>query len=219
MREGHHLELKPLQPGPELLLMAWMAMAVQQHHGAAGQTGGPSLADALLQGSIKHQWLQFGPIGGQAPTHLDHGIKERGGPVDRQGEQIRTGLIANAEGIAKSPVDQQQGGRPPALQQGIGGHGGAKAHLGDRPIRQGFPWAETKQVADGANGWISGPAGLLRQHFAQVQLTGRRAGHQIGEGAPPIDPEAPASRRRCACFRGFVAPLLGHSRQPGVPQR
>ena len=194
MGEGDVIEAEGLQPATEGLLMARMPGGVEQRHGHAGDALGAGLAQLIGQGLIAQQRLQFAAVSRQAPMHLQHPPRQRSRPLDRQGEQIRTVLITDREQIGKAAVDQQQRRPAAVLQHRIGGHGGAEPHLCDQAIRNrlGSRRIQAEQAADRPHHRITGQPRLHRQHLAHLQPPSGVAGHQIGEGAAPIHPEAPA---------------------------
>ena len=88
--------------------------------------------DAIRAGLRQHrtggrlvEWFDLNPVHANAAGNfLDPFIQHRR-QRDREVEQPRPSLIADAQGVAKTVVYQQQGAVALALQQGIGGDGGA----------------------------------------------------------------------------------------------
>ena len=177
--------------------MARMTAGVQQGHGHAAVAIGAGLGQGLLQRPIQLQRLQFLPVRRQAAADFDHPQGQGLGPQDLQGEEIGAVLIADALQVGEATVDQQQHRRHLALQQGVGGHGGAQAHLRHRPGRNGLVGRQGEQLAQGGHGGIHRGCAVRRQRrigepLAYQKLTAGGAGHHIGEGAPPVNPEPPA---------------------------
>ena len=167
--------------------------AVQQGNGDAAVAIGNGLGEVLVQGFIAAQRLQLAAVGGQAPGHLDHAVLKWRRPLDRQGKQIGAVQVADAEQIAQAPVDQQHDRGPPVLQQGIGGHRGTEPQLTDRRRWDRLGGRQLEQPGHGPHSGITRITGLGREHFAHPELPVRIQGHHIGEGAAPIDPDAPAA--------------------------
>ena len=105
-------------------------------------------------------------------------------------------LITDLQKIREAGVHQQRAGGTLALEEGVGGHGGAKAHLIHQARRDlcGASF-EIEPVANHPHRGIARALGLLGEHFAHQQLSLGRARHQIGEGATAIDPKPPAGWR------------------------
>jgi hypothetical protein len=125
--------------------------------------------------------------------HLDHAVLEWRRPLHRQGKQIGAVQIADADQIGQALVDQQHDRGTPVLEQGIGGHRGAEPQLTDRRRWDQLGGGQLEQPGHGPNSGITRIARLDRQHFAHPELPGRIQRHHIGEGAAPIDPDAPAA--------------------------
>ena len=129
MRERDLLKPQPLQPGAQRLLMARVTNAVQQGNSNAAHTVSPGLLQRLAQRAIQLQWLQFFAVRSKTALHLDHPLIKGIRPFNRQGEQIGTVLVADAQQIGEPLRHQQQGGCTLPLQKSVGGHGGAQPHL------------------------------------------------------------------------------------------
>jgi len=136
--ERHLLKAKRLQPRAELLLMAPIGGAVQQGNGDTAVAIGLRRGDGGLEGLIQHEGLELSTVGGQTALDLDHPPLQRLGPADGERKQIRAVLITDREQIGEALVDQQQGGGAVPLQEGIGSHGGAQAHLRHQARGYGF---------------------------------------------------------------------------------
>jgi hypothetical protein len=76
-------------------------------------------------------------------------------------KNIRAVLVANPQGIAKPLGDQQYRGVTPALQQGIGGDGGAHFYRLNPVRRYGLPWGEPQEFADALDGRIGVAIGVV----------------------------------------------------------
>ena len=190
--------------------MGGMATAVQQGNGDAAVPGGDALAQALRQGIIEPQGLQFAPLGIEAAIDFQHPQLGQGGRLDRQGKDVGPVLVADAQQIGKAPVDEQEHrGRGP-LQQGVGGHRGAQPHLGDQAGGNRLAVGQAQHRAQGPHRRIARGSGRTGEHLAHVQDAIRGETHQIGEGATAIHPETPAG--------GWGARTHGRSRQIRSPR-
>ena len=207
MGEQHRTEAKLLEPAAQGQLMGRMAVAVQQGNGDAVIAIGAGLAQLAFQIAPQAQGHQLGTIGSQAPLHLEHPHRQGLGSLDPQGEDVRAMLIADGGQIGETTVEQQQHRLQLPLQQGIGGHGGAETHLRHQTRRQGLIGGQPQHLSQGPDRRITGPLRLHRQHLAHHQPPRGRSPHQIGEGAAPIDPEAPATSSSSTTSR---------SRSPGL---
>ena len=202
---GHSL---PVQPALQGQLLAGIAIAVQQGHGntAVALCQGPPQRGRQLAIEAQGQGFELGAIGRQPPRHLQGPHPQRPGPADLERKDVWPVLVADGQQIGKPPVDQQQHRLAAPLQQGVGGHGGAEAQLRDQTRRDRLISIElvaiqSQQLADGGHRRIAGQARLHRQHLAHHQLAVARATDDVGEGAAPIDPEAPAR----SPAQGFVS--------------
>ena len=193
------------QPVSQPQLMVRVAGAVQQGNGNTAVAVGDGIAHGQVQAPIKHQRFELDTVGSQAPIHLDHPHHQGLGALHRQGKQLGPVQIADAQQIFKAAVDQQQHRRAGPLEQGVGGHGGPEPQISD-------PAGRTDQVGHGLHRRITGHPRLHRQHLAGQDLPPGAQGHHIGEGAAPIDPDAPAAG---SCRAGFS----GSSQTEAAPRR
>ena len=140
------------------------------------------------------------PVRADAFVDLDDPVTELVVEHDVPGEQVRTALPADAQGIAEPSGDRQDDGLALALQQGVGGHGGAHADFGDEAGGEGAG-RDPENPPHALDRGIGVLLGIVRQQFARLKRPVRRAGDDVREGAAPVDPEAPARRHpglRCA---------------------
>ena len=212
--EHHRPKTQGRKPIPQPLLMAGIAGAVQQGNGAAAEAVGLGTAQRLAQLLRELQGLELGAVNRQAPIHLQHPHPQGLGPLDRQGKKIGAVLIADAEQVGKAAVDQQHHASATLLQQGIGGHGGAQAHLLHQALRHGLARRQAQHGPDRLHRRVARAIGLHRQHLAHHQLTGGAAAHHIGEGAAPVDPEPPTGG-----WAGRLHWLSGNSQTGAAPPR
>ena len=135
-------------------------------------------------------------------------------------EETRSSLIADAWRIGEATSDHQQKRLTLALEQCVGCDRGA--HL-DRFDLVGGHWIarrHAEQPTDAGNRGIGILFGILGQQFGADERPIRTPANHIGEGAPTIDPELPAARRRrvesvcvmSAPLRGRRGLLVGHGK-------
>ena len=133
-------------------------------------------------------------LGVQALVGLDDAGVERRRAHDGQGEQVRPGLVADQHAVGEPLGGDEQRLRPVALQQGVGGDGGA--HLdGLHPLgRKGLPRTRAQHPAHGFHRGV-GIGGRGRKQLGRGFLArlGTRddLADDVGEGSAPVDPEAP----------------------------
>ena len=127
-------------------------------------------------------------------VHLDHRLVEHLGQLDVELEQVGAGLVADHQRILEPLGGHQHGRLSPALQQGIGGHGGSHLHGFDGGVDAGL----FEQPPDPLDGGVGVVAGIVGQEFAYQHLSAGGAGHHIREGAASVYPELPTGggRRR-----------------------
>ena len=172
--------------------MGRLAVAMEQGHRQLPRSIGQGLADPLLQRPIQHKGAHLLAIGSETPLHLHHPHIQGLGALDAQGEEIGPVLVADGQQIPQAPIQQQEHWGAGLLQQGIGGHGGAQPHLLHQRRRQRPIGVHPQQLPNGRHSRIARPLGLHGEHLAHLQGAPGGTGHHIGEGAAPIDPEAPA---------------------------
>ena len=148
----------------------------QRRAGAFGIEGGDDLA-----------------LGRDPFLHLRHPLVEQLRQHDLAGEQPGPVLIADPQCIAETAGDQQQGPVALALEECVGRDGGAHLHHRDPLDRDCLPNRYAQQLADALQGGVGVMPGVVRQQLVRHQPAIRAPGDEIGEGAPPIDPELPTA--------------------------
>ena len=174
-------------------LMVCEAPAVDQDDGHGPEPGRPRRREVgsrpvLVQGPID------GAVGPHPFVDLDDPVVELVVEHDVAGEQIGPALPADPQGVADAAGDGQRHGFALALQQGVGGDGGAHPHLGDEPGGQG-PGRDAENPPNPLDRGVGILLGIVREQLARLQRPVGRAGDDVGEGAAPVDPEAPAGPR------------------------
>ena len=163
-----------------------MEIAVHQHDRDGAQT----LVIGGLQRGAGGGFIQRradGAVGHHSLVDFDHIGMQRIGQDDAAGEQVRPFLRADADRVAITARDRQQHRFALALQQSVGGDGGADAQGAgrDRAITR------AGQAAHRFHRRVGIAFRVARQQFGGVQLPVGRACHHIGEGAAAVDPEMP----------------------------
>jgi hypothetical protein len=123
---------------------------------------------------------------------LDHAAVQQLGQHDVPVKQARAVLVGNAQCVAKALGGDEQRGLALALQQRIGGHGGAHLHALHLRGRHGFAGLQTQQVANAGHRGIAVLPRVFRQQLVRDQPAIGPAPHDVGEGAAPVNPELPA---------------------------
>ena len=173
------------------LLVGGVTPAMHEHDGHAAQArivGGPqALFEVLLIQRLDHLAVRA-----HALLRLDHAAVKQLGQHDVPVKQARAVLIGNAQCVAKAFGGDEQRGLALALQQRIGGHGGAHLHALHLRGRHGFAGLQTQQVANAGHRGIAVLPRVFRQQFVRDQPAIGPAPHDVSEGAAPVNPELPA---------------------------
>ncbi len=123
---------------------------------------------------------------------LHHGAVELLGQDDVAVKQTRAVLVGNAQRIPKTACGDQERRLALALQQRIGGHGGAHLHAFHQRGGDGRGCWQAQQVAHTRHGGITVVLGVFAQQLVRDQGAVGALGHDIGKGATAVDPELPA---------------------------
>ncbi len=169
------------------------APAMDQHDGQSAIAG---MARGGQVGA-RFRFVQrpvHGPIGPEPLVDLDHPVVQGLRKDDVAGEDVRAGLPADLQCVPEPARDGQHRGLALALQQGIGGDGCAHADVVDEP-RGDRTGAGVQDAAHALDRRVVVLLGIVRQQFGGGQGPPGRAGDDVGEGAAPVDPEAPALGR------------------------
>jgi hypothetical protein len=171
--------------------MGRKAVAMHEDDGADAEAFPPCPGQAGSRGSeVKRN--QDIAIGGDALRHLDHAAVELFGQDDVTGEDLRARLIADTERVGKALRRDQDRGLALALQQGVGGDGGAHLHRIDPVGRDRIARRYSQQIADTLDGGIGVAFGILGQQLMGGDRSVGPPRHNVGEGAAAVDPELPA---------------------------
>ncbi len=137
------------------------------------------------------QRFDFRAVDADAAADFDDLLIQHRGQGDGEVEQARAGLVADAQGVGETLVHQQQGAVALALQQRVGGDGGAHFDRLDLSGRDRFIRANAEDRFDAGDGGVLVALGVLRQQLMGGQCAVGMARDDVGEGAAAVDPELP----------------------------
>jgi hypothetical protein len=193
---GRHLgeACFPGQRGDALLVLS-VPVAVQQDHGGAAEpvvVGGPQVTDQGVRVERGEDLAGRGdPFG-----DLDYPVVQHLGQHDLAVEDARPVLVGDAQGVGEAAGDDQDGGLALALEQGVGGDGGAQPDGSDAFGGKGVVRSEAEQLTDTGHGGVAVGPRVVGQQLVRDQAAVRALRDDIGEGAAPVDPELPACVQR-----------------------
>ena len=191
-------------------LVLRMTVAVHEHDGDGPDPVRVRLAQGRF-GSGRVERGQHLAVRRHPAIHLRHALVEHFRERDPQIEQVRPGLVADAERVAEAPVDHQQGPIACALEERVGGDRGAHpdaVDAGDGRIGGG-----AEKLADALNGGVPVVLRIVGKELAGDERAVGAAGDDIGERAATVDPELPA--RHCA-VHPFLRPVSQVKRRRGL---
>ena len=191
MRGAHLREARGTRQPRRRLLVLGKAVAVHEDDGHAAQArvvGGPQTFFQVLFIERLHHLTACA----QALLRLDHPCVQQFGQHDVAIEQPGAVLVGDAQRVAKAPRGDQQRGLALALQQGVGGHGGAHLHALHQRGGDGRIGRQAQQVAHARHGRVAVVTGVFGQQLVRDQAAIGPPPHDVGEGAAPVDPELPA---------------------------
>ena len=175
----------------EALFEFWVFPGVDEGDGDGVYAAGVGVAQGLQGGGFV-QGLDEGAVHRDAAGDFSHLRVEHAGEFDVEVEQAGAGLVADAQQIREAVVDQQQCGRTFALQQRVGGDGGAHFDVFDEAWRDGCAVGQAEECGDAGQSGVLVALRVFRQEFFGGDLAGGGARHDVREGAAAIDPEMPA---------------------------
>ena len=155
-------------------------------------------ADAAVVGGL-HVAAQRGfvqvadhfAVGRHALVGLDHGLVEHFRQHHVAVEQARTVLVGDAQAIAETAGGHQQRAFALALEQRVGGDRGTHLDALDLLGRHRLAGRDAQQLADARHRRVAVLLGVLRQHLRGGGGAIGETRHDVGEGAPTINPELP----------------------------
>src|SRR5665647_490682 len=179
-------------------LVCRVAVAVHERDGHRGEAGAAGLAQPAPR-PLFVELAHHGSVRADALVHFEDSRVHWLGEPDVEREDVGPVLVTDAQRIAVASRGHQQGGLTGALEQRVGRHGGAHAHLGDPPVWDRLVVLEPQQVAHSLYGGVL-VAGVRRRQLARDQRTIRLAGDDVGERAAAVYPEAPAGAHGSICW-------------------
>ena len=189
MRKGDELEtgLPGQLSGPQLV--RGIEVGVQEGDGRRHAARRPGRAQVGQQARLV-QSPDHAAVRVQTLVSL-YGLLGQGfGPLDMQGEQVGSGLIAQAQDVCETARRHQDGTGAAPLQKRIGRHRRAHADHPHAIGREGLGLRALQDLAHGRDGGV-GIGGRTGQALERSHLAVVAAGDDVGEGASAIDPEAP----------------------------
>ena len=196
-------EAQLLRQGRRLRLMRGIAVTMHEHNGHAAQAAAIGGLQLRAQG-WQLQGLQHLALSPHPLLRLDdfavQQLRQDNVPV----EQARSVLVGNAQGVAKPLGGDQQRGLALALEQGVGGHGGAHFDAGHLVGRDRLAGLQAQQVPNASNRGVAVLLGVLAQQLVREQLAIRALAHDVGERATSVNPESPLAAWIHRCFHLYV---------------
>ena len=186
-----------------------------RHGPVAGAEGLLQSAPGLLVVEFSHDRA----VGGHTLVHLEHTLVHRRRQMNVEREDPGTVLVADAQRVAEPSRGHEQGGLAAALEQRIGGHRGAHAHLGDVRGRYGLGSGDPEQVAHSLHGGVGVAIRVFREQLAGDERSVGATSDHVGEGAAAVDPEVPAIPEPGLWRCGVRASAAHGVRLPRAPGR
>ncbi len=168
-----------------------VGVAVHEGDGDRFVAGAAGLAKAARRALLVERAYDVA-VGADALVHLEDSRVHRLRQPDVECEDVRPVLVADAQGVAEAACGHVQRRRPGALEQRVGRHRRAHAHLGDELRRHQFIVAQPEQLAHPLDGGVRVPRRVLREQLTRDQAAVGPPCDDIGECAAAVDPEAPA---------------------------
>ncbi len=169
-----------------------MRPGVHQHDGDGADAVGEGGTQRITGGGLVER-LDLAAIHRDPAADLGDAFVQQFGQAHIEVEQPRPRLVADAQHVGEAAVDDQQHAFALALQQRVGGDGGAHLHRIDQPFGHRGARGEAQRLADAGHRRVAIPFRVLGQQFAGRQAALGVARDDIGEGAATIDPELPAA--------------------------
>ena len=166
----------PRQLG-EALFVGGVFPGVHQHDGAGGDAVARASA-MTARALVLVERFDLGAVHADAAADLGNPFIQHGRQGDREVEQARPGLIADAQGVGKAAIDQQQGAVAFALQQRVGGDSGAHFDRLDLAGRDRLLGRQTEDRPDAGDGGVLVALRVFGQQFVSGQLSVRMRARQ-----------------------------------------
>jgi hypothetical protein len=136
--------------------------------------------------------LDLVAVDADAPADLDGALVEHRREPDREVEQARPGLVADAERVREAAIDDEERALPLALEQRVRRDRRPHLHGVDGAGRDRRVRRDAEHGPDPGDRGVAIAAGILGEQLVGGERPGGAAGHDIGEGAAAIDREPPA---------------------------
>ncbi len=193
VRHGHLRESDLGGDARGLLLVAGGVPRMHEHNGHRADAAVESRLHVTAKAGFVQRTNHFA-VGRHALVRLDDGFVQHLGQQHVAVKEPRAILVGDAQGIAESARGDQQGALALALEQRIGRHRGAHLHALDLVGGHGLSGCDAQQLADAGNGSVAVLLGVFRQHLRRGGRAIGASRHDVGEGAPTVNPELPLHR-------------------------
>ena len=190
MAHGDLRETRLARERRRLPLVRGMGVGVHEHNGDRGDAVRHRGPQVLLQ-CARIERLLHRAVGAHALVGLHHAGVEHLGLDDLFRKDVGPRLVADLQLVLEALGYHQQGRLALALEQRVGGDGGAHLDGGDALGGKGCAGRQREELANGLERGIVVRAGVVGEHLAGDDFTGRRARDHVGEGAATVDPEMP----------------------------
>jgi hypothetical protein len=146
--------------------------------------------------------------GAHAFVHLHDFLVEQLRKPDVAVEDARPVLVGDAKLVAEAARDEEDRALALALEERVGGDGGAHLHRLDLLHRDGLALGNIEQVADARDGGVAIAPGIFRQELVRGEAAVGLARDDVGERAAAVDPELPARAHRVSSSARASGPAL-----------
>ena len=177
-----------------LALMVGMRISMHEHDGDGVDAVGTASGERGTRGGKVERRLHAA-VGADALRHLGNACIKHRRLLYSAREDLGPGLVADLERVAETFAHEQKNAVALALEERIGGDGGAHLDALDQLRRQGAPAWHPKQIADAGRRRIQIGLWILREQLVREQAAVRRPRHDVGEGAAAVDAELPGAQR------------------------
>ena len=175
-------------------LVIVVSVAVDERDGARADAFRVGLGQRAAR-AARVQRLELDPVGPVPASDLDDALVEQLRQLDVQLEQVRPGLVADAQRVGESPGHQQDDTLALALEQRVGRNRGAHLHAQHLLGRDGGVRRDPHQIPDPLQGRVRVTLRRLRQQLMGVIAALGVPCDHVRERAATIDPELPLRHR------------------------
>ncbi len=163
---------------------------VDQHDGAGADALGAGAGERVPRG-VFVQGFDFLAIDADTTGDFNDFLVQHRWQGDGEIEQPRPGLVADAQRVGEAAVHHQQRALALALQQCVGGDGGAHLHRRHHALRDRRIERHAKHGLDAGDGGVTVSTGVFTEQLVGGERLIGMARDDIGERAAAIDPELP----------------------------